>query len=166
MNCSFRRSVKAGLFGLFLTCCAGQASATGATLSTIGSRGTVTASATMFGGFTLNSTTNVLIAVRGPSLLTLGATQNPLVNPGLRLFNSNNIDLLTNTAGSHELFACTVGTAARDYYAFVRGQPLDLNDTCTNVHTLPAGVYTFTITPKTGGSDTSGEVLFEVTFNP
>jgi hypothetical protein len=45
----------------------------------------------------------------------------------------------------------------------VRGQPADSRDACARVDLAP-GVYTFTITPTS--ADATGEVLFEVLFNP
>ena len=139
-------------------------SSAGATLSTIGSRGTVTTTATMYGGFTLVNAATAIIAVRGPSLQTLGATQNPLDAPGLRLYDSAGRDLLLNVNGGVTVATCPATNTTAIYYANVRGQPLDGRDTCIGARTLPAGVYTFTIVPSS--TDPSGEVLFEVTFNP
>ena len=139
-------------------------SATGATLRTIGSRGTVNTTSPMYGGFTLSSATSVVIAVRGTSLQTLGITQNPLNEPGLRIFNAAATDLLFASSGAPGIHECPSNSATATYYANVRGQPLDSRDACSPSVNLPAGVYTFTINP--GSSDTSGEVLFEVTFNP
>lgn len=139
-------------------------SATGATLRTIGSRGTVNATSPMYGGFTLSSATSVVIAVRATSLQTLGITQNPLNEPGLRIFNAAATDLLFASSGAPGIHECPSNSATAAYYANVRGQPLDSRDACSPSVNLPAGVYTFTINP--GSSDTSGEVLFEVTFNP
>ena len=141
-----------------------SATTSGAFLRTIGTRGTVTTSATMFGGFTLDNAATVIIAVRGPSLQTLGATQNPLDAPGLRLFDAAGRDLLLNTSGGVTVSTCLATNTTAIYYANVRGQPLDARDTCIGARTLPAGVYTFTIVP--GSTDPSGEVLFEVTLNP
>jgi hypothetical protein len=137
--------------------------ATGAPLNTIGSRGTVTAAAPMYGGFTLVDAATVMIAVRGPSLQTLGATQNPLDAPGLRIFDGAGADLLFNSTGAPGIAACPASNTTAAYYAGVRGQPLDARDTCSSSTSLPAGVYTFTINPTS--TDTNGEVLFEVTFN-
>lgn len=138
--------------------------ATGASLRTIGSRGTVNATSPMYGGFTLSGTTSVAIAVRGTSLQTLGITQNPLNEPGLRIFNAAAADLLFASNQAPGIHECLPASATAAYYANVRGQPLDARDACSPSVNLPAGVYTFTIGP--GSSDTSGEVLFEVTFNP
>jgi len=44
-----------------------------------------------------------------------------------------------------------------------RGQPLAERDACAS-RSLEAGTYTFNLVP--GGSDTNGEVLFEVTLRP
>ena len=118
----------------------------------------------MYGGFTLDSAATVYIAVRGPSLQTLGATQNPLDAPGLRLYDAAGRDLLLNTSGGGQVATCLATNTTAIYYATVRGQALDARDTCISPRTLPAGVYTFTIVPTS--TDPSGEVLFEVTFNP
>ena len=139
-------------------------SATGASLRTIGSRGTVTASGPMYGGFTLSGTTSVAIAVRGTSLQTLGITQNPLNDPALRIFDAAATDLLFASGGAPGINACPAASSTAVYYASVRGQPLDARDACSPSVNLPAGVYTFTI--GAGSTDPSGEVLFEVTFNP
>ena len=136
---------------------------TGAPLNTIGSRGTVTTAAPMYGGFTLANAATVMIAVRGPSLQTLGVTQNPLDAPGLRIFDGAGTDLLFNSTGAPGIAACPASNTTAAYYAGVRGQPLDGRDACSSSTSLPAGVYTFTITPTS--TDTNGEVLFEVTFN-
>jgi len=135
-----------------------------AALKTIGSRGTVAGNRTMYGGFTLAQQGLVMIAVRGPSLQTLGVSNTPLNRPGLRLFNAAGADLLTNTSGGNTVSACSDPTNSTAlYYAVTRGQALDPNDSCIRQRTLAAGVYTFTINPSTAG--TSGEVLFEVTFS-
>jgi len=137
--------------------------ANGAPLNTIGSRGTVTTAAPMYGGFTLVNAATVMIAVRGPSLQTLGVTQNPLDAPGLRIFDGAGADLLFNSGGAPGIAACPASNTTAAYYAGVRGQPLDARDACSSSTSLPAGVYTFTISPTS--TDTNGEVLFEVTFN-
>jgi hypothetical protein len=126
----------------------------------------VVSSGAIFGGFTLINPANVLIAVRGTSLQTLGITQNPLNNPGLRLYDSANRDLLTNTAGGVEVSACGATNTTAIYYANVRGLPLSPNDSCANARILPAGVYTFSITRPSGSNAASGDALFEVTLNP
>lgn len=132
-------------------------------LKTIGSRATVASGRTMYGGFTLAQQGQVMIAVRGPSLQTLGVTTNPLANPGLRLFDAAGKDLVNNTDGGHIVAACPATVTTAQYYATSRGQPLDPDDTCIYPRTLQAGVYTFTIDPWRAGE--SGEVLFEVTFS-
>jgi len=132
-------------------------------LKTIGSRATVAAGRTMYGGFTLAQQGQVMIAVRGPSLQTLGVTTNPLINPGLRLFDAAGADLVDNTDGGHTVAACPSTVTTAQYYTAIRGQPLDANDSCIYPRTLKAGVYTFTIDPWRAGA--SGEVLFEVTFS-
>jgi hypothetical protein len=136
----------------------------GTRLNTIGTRGSVTTAATMYGGFTLANATDVMIAVRGPSLQTLGVTQNPLDAPGLRLFDAAGKDLLFNANGGVGVATCLATNGTAVYYATTRGQPLNARDTCTSSRNLPAGAYTFTIVPTS--TDASGEVLFEVTFNP
>jgi hypothetical protein len=152
---------KAVVLGLFL-CCVEQASA-GASLSTTGSRGTVTPTGTMYGGFTLDTAGSVIIIVRGPSLKTLGATNNPLNNPSLRVYDAAGKDLLANTAGGVAVSACPLTQSASIYYAQNRGGALDVNDSCTGPLVLASGTYTFSITPSVANS--SGEVLFEATFN-
>jgi hypothetical protein len=129
-------------------------------LRTTGSRGTVTRTATMFGGFTLESAASVEIAVRGPSLQTLGITQNPLDSPGLRVFNAAGADLLLNSRGGTGVNACAATHETAVRYA-AAGQPLNARDSCASLE-LPAGTYTFTIEPSS--SDFNGEVLFEVSL--
>lgn len=135
----------------------------GVPLSTIGSRGTVAGGRTMFGGFTLEQQNNVMIAVRGPSLQTLGITQSALDSPGLRLYDATGTDLLQNVNGGTTVAGCNPANSTAAYYANVRSLPLDQRDTCIAQRTLPAGVYTFTIDPVQAGL--AGEVLFEVTFS-
>ena len=146
----------------------GQASAAGGVLATFASRGTVTPTATLYGGFTIVNSSVLYIAVRGPSLKTLGATQNPLDLPNLRVYDASGKDLLSNANGGVAVSGCSStgsssGATVSSYYTNVRGQSLDVRDTCAS-GTLAGGVYTFTITPNTSSS--SGEVLFEVTVNP
>jgi len=138
----------------------------GANLTSIGSRGTVTSGSPLYGGFTLAASSPVMIAVRGASLQTLGITQNPLNSPAVRLFDASGRDILINTGGGVEVSGCLSTNTTAVYYATVRGQPLHGNDSCLTTRTLPAGSYTFTITPSTGSADKDGEVLFEVTLNP
>src|SRR5205085_6764061 len=88
---------------------------------------------------------------------------NPLDAPGLRIFDAAGGDLLFNSTGAPGIAACPSSNTTAAYYAGVRGQPLDARDACSSSTSLPAGVYTFTINPTS--TDTSGEVLFEVTFN-
>ena len=107
--------------------------------------------------------------MRGNSLGTLGVTQNFLDSPRVRLFNSAGQDLLSD-GGTAGFTGCSStansGAAVVNYYTSVRGQPAHARDGCT-AQTLPAGVYTFTVTPSTTGNvsaPSSGEVLFEVTL--
>jgi hypothetical protein len=146
----------------------GQASGAGGLMTTFASRGTVTPTATMYGGFTIVNSSVLYIAVRGPSLKTLGATQNPLDLPNLRVYDASGKDLLSNASGGVAVSSCpstgsSSSVSVSNYYTNVRGQSLDLRDTCASA-TLAGGIYTFTITPSTSSS--SGEILFEVTVNP
>ena len=133
---------------------------------TLGSRATVTPGATLFGGFELSAQSTVYILVRGNSLGTLGVTQNFLDAPLVRLFDGQGHDLIS-TNGSPGFTGCSAtannGSAVVNFYANTRGQPAAARDGCT-AQTLPAGVYTFTVTPSSGSAPTSGEVLFEVTL--
>ena len=162
-----RSTTRATVLGLLLCFYVEQApaQASGSPVSTMGSRGTVTPTATMYGGFTISQTTNVIIVVRGQSLVTLGATSNGLTNPSLRLYNSIGQDLLTNTTGGNFVNVCPATQTTAIYYLTRRGQALDATDSCINPRVLAPGSYTFSITPSPNG-DTSGEVLFEATFNP
>ena len=137
-------------------------------LKTIGSRATVAAGKTMYGGFTLQQQGTVFLAVRGPSLATLGVTTDALGRPALRLFDAAGADLLQNASGGVAVGGCSATNQTAIYYATTRGQALDANDACTTPRTLQAGVYTFTINPSSNASapgPKSGEVLFEVTFS-
>ena len=165
---NFRGFTKATFIALLLSCCVGLASAAGGYMTTFGSRGTVTPTATMYGAFTLVNSSTIYIAVRGPSLWTLGATLTPLDLPNLRVLDAYGNDLLTNANGGNFISGCpstgsSPGVYVASYYYYVRGEPLDERDTCTYEY-LSAGVYTFMITPNS--TFESGEVLFEVTVNP
>jgi hypothetical protein len=146
---------------------------------TLGSRSTVTSSATLFGGFELRQVTTVYILVRGNSLQTLGVTNNFLDAPRVRLFNAAGQDLVVDTFNQAGFNGCTTGSEFTDpvvsYYATVRGQPAHGRDACF-AGTFQPGVYTFTVTPTIPGvtaapqssasNPSSGQVLFEVTLNP
>jgi hypothetical protein len=133
---------------------------------TLGSRGTVTPTATLFGGFEISEASTVYILVRGNSLGTLGVTQGFLDAPLVRLFDGQGHDLIGTTA-SPGFTGCSStansGAAVVNYYTNVRHQAAHERDGCT-AQTLPAGVYTFTVTPSTLSAPTSGEILFEVTL--
>jgi hypothetical protein len=144
---------------------------------TLGSRGTVTPSATLFGGFEIRAQADVYILVRGNSLGTLGVTQAFLDAPRVRLFTGSGQDIVTDSFGRAGFNACTSGSVFTDpvinYYTNVRGQAPHARDACVALN-LAAGVYTFTVTPSIVGVTTdsgssnpsSGEVLFEVTLAP
>ena len=141
----------------------GLASAAGGELKTFGTRGNVTPTTPMYGGFTLVYLSDVYIAVRGPSLGTLGYTNNPLNLPNVRVYDVSGNDVLRNVSGGVTVSGCPSSSTVANYYATIRGSALNVNDTCVWA-TLAAGVYTFTINPNT--SSASGELLFEVTVNP
>jgi len=132
----------------------------------LGSRATVTPNATLFGGFEISAQSTVYILVRGNSLGTLGVTQAFLDSPLVRLYDSAGHDLIS-TNGSPGFTGCSAnannGGPVVSYYTNTRGQPANARDGCT-AQTLPAGAYTFTVTPSSGSSPTSGEILFEVTL--
>ena len=168
MKIVFKRFAKAIFLGLSLSCFVGLASAAGGMLTTFGTRGTVTPTAPMYGGFTIVNSSVLYIAVRGPSLKTLGITQKPLDSPNLRVYDVSGNDLLSSASGGVIVAGCpstgsSLSVTVSNYYTNVRGQSLDERDTCVYA-SLAAGVYTFTINPNTSSS--SGEILFEVTVNP
>ena len=144
---------------------------------TLGSRATVTTTATAFGGFEIKSAADVYILVRGNSLGTLGVTQAFLDAPRVRLFTGAGQDILVDTFGRAGFGGCSGGSVFTDpvinFYANVRHQAAHLRDGCVAVH-LAAGVYTFSVTPSIPGVTTnvdqsnpsSGEMLFEVTLAP
>jgi hypothetical protein len=140
---------------------------------TLGSRATVTPSATLFGGFEIRAAGDVYIAVRGNSLGTLGVTQSFLDAPRVRLFNASGQDMINDASGNAGFNACVTGSTfggpVVSFYQNVRNQPVHLRDACVAVN-VPAGVYTFTVTPSSQSGVTSvpssGEVLFEVTLEP
>jgi hypothetical protein len=143
----------------------------GTITKTLGSRATVSSSSTLFGGFELAAASTVYVLVRGNSLGTLGVTQSFLDSPRMRLFNGQGQDLITDS-GVAGFTGCSntanAGAAVLTYYTNVRAQPANARDGCT-AQSLPAGVYTFTVTPSTSGvtsSPATGEILFEVTLNP
>lgn len=144
-----------------------------------GSRGTVTPTATLYGGFALGSTAVVYFLIRGNSLGTLGVTQAYLDLPRVRIYNSQGQDIVLDLSGNVGFNSClgsnTFAAPVRNYYTFTRGQPPTDRDACTS-GTLGPGVYTFSVTPAIPGVTTanpvllstpsSGEVLFEITLNP
>jgi len=138
----------------------------------LGSRSTVTTSATLYGGFQLTTSADVYILVRGNSLGTLGITQNYLDAPRVRLYDGQGLDLIFDNTGAAGFNFClasgtgsTFSAPVRSYYALVRGEAAHDRDTCTS-HSFAAGVYTFSVTPSSISVPTFGEVLFEVTLNP
>ena len=144
---------------------------------TLGSRATVTPTATAFGGFEIKAAADVYVLVRGNSLGTLGVTQGFLDAPRVRLYTATGVDIITDSFGRAGFNACVSGSVFTDpvvnYYANTRGQPAHARDACVAVH-LIAGAYTFTVTPSIVGVTTdsgssnpsSGEMLFEVTLAP
>jgi hypothetical protein len=136
---------------------------TGGVLTSFATRGTVTPTAPVYGSFALANTSVMYIAVRGQSLKTLGYTNNPLDLPNLRVYDASGNDVLQNASGGVTVIGCPSSATVNNYYAIIRGGPLNVNDTCVSA-TLAAGVNTFTINPNTSSS--SGELLFEVTVNP
>jgi alpha-tubulin suppressor-like RCC1 family protein len=141
----------------------------GSIAKTLGSRATVSQTATLYGGFEIASNATVYILVRGNSLSTLGVTSNYLDAPRVRLYDSLSRDLIGDSAGAG-FNGCVAGvnsaTAVVNYYTSTRNQPPHPRDACT-ANTFSAGVYTFSVTPSSGAttsSPSSGEVLFEVTL--
>ena len=147
----------------------------GVTAKTLGSRGTVTPSATLYGGFELMAQSTVLFLVRGNSLGTLGVTQNYLDAPRVRIYNQSGVDLVSQ-GGYSGFNSCSEANVLTDYpvmyYYQQRGSPVHPRDSCYTAYTLAAGVYTFSITPSILGvtssglssSPQAGEVLFEVSL--
>ena len=139
-----------------------------AIVKTLGARGTVTPSATMYGGFEITQPLRLYILVRGNSLGALGVTQAFLDSPRMRLYDASGTDLLTDASGAPGISSCRPGNslaqAVRTYYEVIRGQIADPKDACA-VQTLQPGAYTFSVTPNTGATN-SGEVLFEVVLAP
>jgi len=134
----------------------------GATVTQFASRAMVTPSGAVYGGFQLANPTNLYIAVRGPSLGTLGITPTPLARPRLSLYNQSGV-MLTS---SNQCSGSTPDNAAVvSYYQNVRNQALDPNDACLGFVTsaLPAGAYTFTVTSDASNPNGSGEVVFDTT---
>lgn len=146
---------------------------------TLGSRATVTSSATMYGGFSLVSSAVAYILVRGNSLGTLGITQAYLDLPRVHVYDGLGNNIVYDVFGNAGFNGCSTSNVYSapvwNYYTFVRGQsPVD-RDACVSL-TLGPGVYTFTVTPTIPGvtagisSPSSipsfGDVLFEVTLNP
>ena len=147
----------------------------GSTAKTLASRGTVSGSATLFGGFELLVPTNVLLLVRGNSLGTLGVTQGYMDAPRVRIYNQQGADLVSQN-GMPGFNACVASNAVTDYpvlyyYSAIRQAPADSRDSCY-ASTFPAGIYSFSITPSILGVNSnnlsssrgSGEVLFEITL--
>jgi glutaminase len=134
----------------------------GALVSQFASRATVSASKTVYGAFVLVNPTNLYIAVRGPSLGTLGVSNNALARPQLSLYDGT----ATLVASSNQCAGATPDNAAvASYYRQTRNAPLDANDACLGyaTNTLAAGTYTFLVVPEASAASGSGEVLFETT---
>jgi hypothetical protein len=135
----------------------------GGVMTSFGTRGTVTGTTPMYGSFALANTSEIYIAMLGPTLGILGYTNNPLNLPNVRVYDASGKDVLGNASGGVPASGCPGSATVASYYANIRGSALNANDTCVSA-TLPAGVYTFTINPNTASS--SGELLFEVSVNP
>ena len=150
-----------------------------ASTQTLGSRATVSPSATLYGGFEIRSTALVYFLIRGNSLGTVGVTQYYLDLPRVRIYNVSGQDIAFDVSGNAGFNACTTSNTfaapVRNYYTTVRNEPPVDRDAC-NSGTLAAGVYTFSVTPSIPGVTTNssalqsnpstGEVLFEITLNP
>ena len=150
-----------------------------AAASTVGARGYVDGSHTIFGGFEVNQATTIYILVRGNSLGALGITQAYLDAPHVRVYNASGQDLITQ-AGYAGFNDCLSANTATDlpiinYYA-ARGIPVQSRDTCYAGFFNP-GAYTFSVTPSFqnansalrnsgNGGPAVGEVLFEVKLGP
>jgi hypothetical protein len=142
---------------------------------TLGSRGTVTGSATLYGGFEIAGSTTVYILVRGNSLGSLGITQSYLDAPRVRIFDSQGQDLAFDVTGRGGFNACLAsGAASAPVVAYYQNRGgVHERDACTS-KALTAGVYTFSVTPSIPGVTTNsgtsspgaGEVLFEVVLGP
>ena len=147
----------------------------GTSTKTLGSRATVSPTATLYGGFELSDSALVYILVRGNSLGTLGVTQGFLDAPRVRIYNSQGQDIVSEQGGRAGFNGCSTSSASAtpvvNYYQNVRGQPAHDRDGCI-AQTLAPGPYTFSVTPSTPGVTTdstmstpnAGEVLFEVTL--
>lgn len=145
--------------------CAPIASAEGAALSQFASRANVTSNKPMYGAFVLNQETKLFIAVRGPSLKTLGIIPDPLLRPRLELYSqAGQLITASNQCGG----ATPESQLVVSYYRDVRQGALDSNDACLTFSStpLPAGVYTFVISADSSSTSSSGEVLFETTPAP
>jgi hypothetical protein len=165
-SADFAKSLRAG---------AGQTMAPmSASASTVASRGFVSPSQPLYGGFSLASSATVYILVRGNSMNTLGITSNYLDAPRVRIFNQANQDLVIDANNNAGRNGCTASSAVAvaSYYQG-RGIPAHDRDFCYAA-VFPAGAYTFTVntsiagvtTSGTNSSPASGEVLFEVSLGP
>jgi hypothetical protein len=147
----------------------------GTSTSSLGSRATVSPTATLFGGFQLLESSVVYILVRGNSLGTLGVTQGFLDAPRVRIYDGQGQDIVLDQGSRAGFDGCSTSSASAtpvvNYYQNVRAQPAHGRDACI-AQTLAPGTYTFTVTPSTPGVTTdstastpnAGEVLFEVTL--
>ena len=144
----------------------------GVEATSLGARATVSSSATAFGGFSVAGSARAHILVRGNSLGTLGVTQAFMDAPRVRLYNAAGADLVSQ-AGLQGFNFCLASNSTdlpvvQLYQG--RGQPVHSRDSCYST-VLPAGTYTFSVTPSNGSTSNSatsatfsGEVLFEVTL--
>lgn len=189
MRIIHRRGILAALF-VFCNQCLGQqlpiaggtdapVAEKSASVQTLASRGIASIATPMYGGFSLANSSTVYLLVRGPSLRTLGVTQNALDAPWVRLFNASGADIVT-TGGTTVGFSSCDASASTDapvvnYYQTVRNAPVNARDSCIAL-SLPAGTYTFSVVASVPGSTSpsggivsfpsNGEILFEVTLGP
>jgi hypothetical protein len=150
-SASLQRFVVVGKGGAILVSDAPQSM-----LANVSTRGTVSGTQTLIGGFVVegNSPRNVLIRADGPVLGSFGVS-NPLPDPVLTVYDSKQNVVFQNSGWSNQTDVAAVSAAALAVGAFAL--PSGSRDSAS-VFTLGPGAYTAVITSAGGNS---GTALFE-----
>jgi len=122
----------------------------------VSTRGYVSSTETLIGGFVIEGTAprTVLIRADGPVLDTF-SVPNPLPDPVLTVYNSSGTVIATNVGWTTNTSSASISTAALDVGAFALP---NLSPDSALLLTLQPGAYTAQITSAGGNS---GIALFE-----
>jgi hypothetical protein len=125
-------------------------------LGNVSTRGSVSNTRTLIGGFVIEGAAprTVLVRADGPVLSTFGVPS-PLPDPVLTVYNSSGTAIATNTGWSTNTNPASISTAALEVGAFALP---NLSPESALLLTLQPGAYTAQITSAKGNS---GTTLFE-----